>query len=113
PEGYLAKVMQALVRGQIVSSQRGAKGGFTLTRDPADVTLLDVVLAVDPSRRIAACPLGIEEHAHKLCPLHQKLDQAAATVEQILRSTTISVMIQDRACETRSCANPVETEVTI
>ena len=52
PKAYLSKVLQALVRGGIVHSQRGVGGGMTLTRSPRAITILDVVNAVDPSRII-------------------------------------------------------------
>src|SRR5262245_46906388 len=83
PAGYLSKVMQALSRAGLVHSQRGLGGGFTLAVPPADLTVLDVVQAVDPIRRIKSCPLGIKGHVN-LCPLHRRLDQAIALVEKAL-----------------------------
>ena len=45
PPAYLAKVMRGLNRAGLVRSQRGPHGGSTLTRDPRDLSLLDVVNA--------------------------------------------------------------------
>ena len=47
PPSYLAKVMKGLNRAGIVGSQRGLHGGFTLAREPHEVTVLEVVNAVD------------------------------------------------------------------
>ena len=47
PPGYLAKVMQSLSRTKLVHSQRGLNGGFTLTRDPAGLPMLEIIGAVD------------------------------------------------------------------
>jgi Rrf2 family protein len=44
---YLNKQLQALVKAGIVASTSGPRGGFTLTRDPAQITVLDVVQAVE------------------------------------------------------------------
>jgi Rrf2 family protein len=95
PAGYLAKLLQAVGRAGLVSSQRGVNGGFVLSRDPARITLLDVVSAVELSRRIKACPLGVPAHRHHLCPLHRRLDDAAAGVEAILRTTTLADVLAE------------------
>lgn len=90
PAGYLSKVLQQLTRAGIVSSQRGLGGGFRLARSPESITVYDVVQPVDPIPRITACPLGLEAHAHGLCPLHANLDSAAEKVEAAFRATTIA-----------------------
>jgi Rrf2 family protein len=95
PAGYLAKVMQLLVRARLVTSQRGINGGFLLAASTGELTLLRIVSAVDPSRRIGACPLGLHHPGDVLCPLHRRLDEAAAKVEEILASTTVSELITD------------------
>jgi Rrf2 family protein len=92
PSGYLAKVMQNLGRAGLVASQRGLNGGFVLTKPPEELTVLEVINAVDPIRRIRVCPLGIEEH-RSLCPLHRKLDSAAAMLEDTFRGTTMDELL--------------------
>lgn len=47
PAAYLNKQLQALARAGIVSSTPGPRGGFRLARDPAEITLLDVVIAIE------------------------------------------------------------------
>lgn len=84
PPSYLAKVLQALVRGEIISAQRGPGGGFVLERDPVSLPLLDVVNAVEPIRRVTGCPLGIPGHDERLCPLHQVLDLAMKACHEVL-----------------------------
>ena len=96
PSGYLSKVLQALGRAGVVESQRGLNGGFVLARPPNDLTVLDVINAVDPLERIARCPLGIGEHADRLCPLHRRLDQGIAEMEAIYRETTIAQLFADQ-----------------
>jgi Rrf2 family protein len=89
PAGYLSKVLQTLGRTHIVNSQRGLGGGFVLARPPADITVLEVINAVDPIQRIKKCPLGRETHDKRLCPLHYRLDAALALIEDSLRSCTL------------------------
>lgn len=84
PGDYLAKVLGQLVKAGTVSSSRGPKGGVRLTRPASDVTLLDVVNAVDPVRRLTECPLGKAEHQKQLCPLHAHINEAVASFEEAL-----------------------------
>lgn len=94
PAGYLSKVLQALGRGGLVRAQRGIGGGFTLGRAPAEITVLDVVNAVDPVERINECPLGLKAHGRNLCPLHRKLDDALALIENAFGSTTLADVLK-------------------
>lgn len=93
PTAYLSKVLQQLSRASIVQSQRGVGGGFTLKKHPQDFSVLNVINAVDPIKRIKECPLGLDAHATKLCSLHGRLDEAAALVEQAFGNTTIAELI--------------------
>jgi Rrf2 family protein len=95
PAAYLVKVLQSLVRGGIVVSQRGASGGVSLARPAEKLTILDIVDATDPIRRIETCPLGLSTHGKRLCPLHRRLDAALAQIEQAFRSTTLADVIGD------------------
>lgn len=52
---YLNKQLQALVKAGIVASTSGPRGGFTLARNPADISALDVVEAVEGSARAFRC----------------------------------------------------------
>src|ERR1041385_281308 len=76
PESYLAKVLQGLSRGGLVTSQRGLHGGSVLARSPAEITLYDVAQAIAPLPRIRTCPLGLKTHGTQLCSVHKRLDEA-------------------------------------
>ena len=93
PAGYLAKVMQSLSRVRLVQSQRGLNGGFTLTRDPFELSMLEIVKAVDPIRRFHECPLGVPTHGHDLCTLHQRLEDAAQMLEDRFNNTSIGDLL--------------------
>ena len=97
PAGYLPKVLQALARGGLVASIPGRIGGFALVRSPGSISVLDVVNAVEPIRRIESCPLNLKSHRTALCPLHRRLDQAAEAVERAFAATTIEEILEDPA----------------
>lgn len=95
PPAYLAKVVQELVRTGILRSQRGVKGGIALVKSPAELTILEVVNAVDPIKRIITCPLELKSHGVTLCPLHARLDAALASVEEAFRHTTLAEILAE------------------
>ena len=74
-----------------------------LTKEPSEITAWDVVQAVDPIGRIESCPLGIESHSGKLCPLHQRLDQLLASIEQALRETKLDELLGERTGNSPLC----------
>ena len=95
PPAYLSKVLQALSRGGIVKSQRGVGGGMSLVKRPDELTILEVVNAVEPIQRIKTCPLGLKSHGVRLCPLHRRLDDAMAQVEAAFGGTTLAEVLNE------------------
>ncbi|MCA9034188.1 MAG: Rrf2 family transcriptional regulator [Planctomycetaceae bacterium] len=95
PSAYLSKVLQGLREKEIVILQRGIGGGVSLARDPAELTILDVVNAVDPIERIHTCPLDLPGHGVRLCALHQRMDNALASMECAFQQTTLKELLAD------------------
>jgi Rrf2 family protein len=106
PQAYLAKVLHSLSVAQVVRSQRGIGGGMSLLRDPKELTILEVVNAVDPIRRIRECPLGLAAHGIRLCPLHRRLDNALAMVEDAFRQTTLAEILAEPSPSVPLCDFP-------
>lgn len=106
PRAYLAKVMQGLCRAGVIHSQRGLGGGMSLVKSPAELTILEVVNAVDPIQRIQVCPLGLAAHGTRLCPLHKRLDNALAMVENAFRGTTLAEILAEPTTSIPLCDFP-------
>src|SRR5579871_1765149 len=106
PKAYLSKVLQSLTRAQIVESHRGLGGGMTLAKKPSELTILQVVNAVDPIARIRTCPLGLSAHGVRLCPLHRRLDNAMASVEQAFAATTLAEILAEPTRSPPLCPFP-------
>lgn len=106
PQAYLSKVMQSLSRSGLVNSQRGLRGGFVLARPIAEITILEVVNAVDPIQRIRTCPLGISTHGSNLCALHRRLDLALEAVESAFRDTTLAEVLAEPSKSVPLCSMP-------
>lgn len=106
PKPYLSKVLQNLGRSDIVRSQRGVGGGVTLVKTPAELTILDVVDAVEPIVRIETCPLGLKSHGKHLCPLHRRMDDALAMVQSAFQKTTLAEVLAEPSSSTPLCDVP-------
>lgn len=106
PSAYLVKVLQALAREKIVVSQRGNGGGIRLARALDQITMLDVINAVDPITRITSCPLGLAKHRHRLCPVHSRMDRAFEMLEQTFSEATIAQLLSEDSMDQKRCPFP-------
>jgi Rrf2 family transcriptional regulator, nitric oxide-sensitive transcriptional repressor len=106
PRAYLAKVLQSLIRAGLIRSQRGLGGGMTLAKPAKEVTVLEVVNAVEPLQRIHTCPLGLAAHGANLCTLHKRLDNAMAMVEAAFASSTLAEVLSEPTPSPPLCEFP-------
>ncbi len=89
PESYLRKVFQLLARASLVSSQRGVHGGFLLARDPARITLKDIVEAIDGSLPLYTCMKARRKCSSEPCPVSEAFEQGRAKMAEVLDATTL------------------------
>ncbi|MGO4192217.1 Rrf2 family transcriptional regulator [Arthrobacter sp. YAF17] len=98
PGAYLNKQLQALVRAGILGSVSGPRGGFHLARRPENVTVLDVVLALESPDPVFRCEgiLGnvpdadTELNFVRTCLISQTMRQAELAWRQALARQTIA-----------------------
>jgi len=93
PQELLAKVLQRLVKAGLLHSQHGTNGGYTLARDAAKITAYEVIRAIDGPLFITSCitvrgECGQSEH----CTIREPLRRVNQSIEDVLRSITISAM---------------------
>jgi Rrf2 family protein len=102
PAPYLSKHLQALVRGGVLKSVSGPKGGFRLTRPPSEVTMLDVVEAIDGREPAFVCseirrrgPARMPACEYRLpCEIHAVMNRADAAWREQLRAVTMAELVQ-------------------
>ncbi|WP_406178077.1 RrF2 family transcriptional regulator [Streptomyces sp. NBC_00996] len=102
---YLAKQLQALSRAGLVRSVQGKAGGYVLTREPASITVLDVVEAVDGPGQAFTCteirqrgPLATPaESCTAPCPIARAMTGADAAWRAALQAVSIADLVQDVA----------------
>ena len=93
PPNYLAKVLQLLAQAKLITGRRGVGGGYQLARPATEISLIDVVNAIDPVKRIKTCPLGLANHQNSLCALHRTVDAAAKQFIESFSETRLSDLI--------------------
>ena len=103
PPGYLSKVLQSLGRAGLVESNPGRAGGFRLMRPADEISVLDVVSAVETLERVPHCPLRLKSHRHELCSLHRRLDQVAEMVERAYAEMTIAEIAAETSPRRAMC----------
>jgi len=85
PPRFLAKIFQALAKAGIVKSHRGAKGGFSLARMPADVTMKNVIEAIEGPIFLNVCLMSPGEcNRDKICPMHTVWEEAQEKMMEVL-----------------------------
>ena len=96
PSAYAAKVMTHLARAKVLRSDRGPRGGFRLARSAAEISLLDVVEAVDDGLQgnYAFVGGGSPDTIAKLAGVHQVFREAIDSVRTRLGKQTIHTLIQ-------------------
>lgn len=94
PVAFTAKILQQLVKTNIVNSVKGATGGFEMQRSRMDVIMLsEIVYALDGNKVYAGCALGLKDcNASKPCPVHDKFVEIRTNLKHMLESTSLYEM---------------------
>ncbi|WP_299781857.1 Rrf2 family transcriptional regulator [uncultured Formosa sp.] len=97
PEAFTAKILQALVRNNIINSIKGAHGGFEIDKkDIKTIMLADIVNAIDGDNIYKGCGLGLQQcNADKPCPMHEKFKLVRAELKNLLESTDLESLALD------------------
>jgi Rrf2 family protein len=103
PSAYLAKHLQALSRGGILESLPGPKGGYRLARPSDEITMLDVVEAIDGVEPAFTCteirrrgPTALPAREYRVpCGIHVAMDRADAAWRAELRAVTLADLVHE------------------
>lgn len=94
-EAYLAKLLQELSRHGVISSAKGRGGGFFLSRENREHTLMDVLKVIEGGDSIHACVLGISTcDSENPCVLHHIVGPSKLAFNRVLESTTLGALAE-------------------
>lgn len=96
PKHFLSKILQQLVRNDLLQSMKGPTGGFRLVSKPGDVSLIEIIEAIDGLGVFNKCGIGFKQcNDKKPCPIHDDYKKVRAEVENLFRSKSLQDMIDD------------------
>jgi Rrf2 family protein len=98
PAPYLAKHLQALAGAGVLATVKGARGGYRLARPPSEITVLDVVEAIDGDESAFRCseirrrgPMAMPAREYtKACGIHRAFMRADEAWRAELAAATIA-----------------------
>ncbi|NLN69812.1 MAG: Rrf2 family transcriptional regulator [Chloroflexi bacterium] len=94
PLSFLAKIISQLSIARLVNTSRGAKGGVTLSRAPEEISLLDVVEAIDGPITLSECSGDPSICAFgNTCPIHEIWCDAQAEIVHKLSQATFDILL--------------------
>jgi len=95
PESFLAKIFQSLVHGGLVVSQRGARGGFSLARPAAEISVREVIEAVDGPIALNGCVLWPDDCRRSAdCRMHDVWLLAQRRMMDVLDGVTLAELVE-------------------
>jgi Rrf2 family transcriptional regulator, cysteine metabolism repressor len=111
PAELLAKILQRLAKRGLISSQNGPKGGYVLAQRPTQITVGDVIRALEGPVRIVSC---MEEASDcpqlSHCNLRRPVQKLQAAMTQMLDSMSLAELTSDDVPEMLSIAGVRETD---
>lgn len=94
PEAYTAKILQMLVKHKVITSVKGAMGGFEIEKKQMNkIRLEDIVIAIDGGFSDKICVLGLKTCSQKHpCPVHDKYKYIKSDLISMLQNTSLQEM---------------------
>ena len=90
----VSKVMKSLVRAGVLESHRGAKGGFSLTRAPEQLTVASMITALEGPVALTECQLAESVCSHEdSCSEKQPWSVINLAVQNTLATITLADLI--------------------
>lgn len=90
---FLTKILQQLTSNDLLESFKGPKGGVRLTRSGEEITIMELVKAIDGEKMLTECALGLPGCGEKKpCPIHDKWAETRDNIRQMLENTTLTEM---------------------
>ena len=98
PQPYLAKILQILSKKKILHSSKGPHGGFTLMVPAAELTLMDIIDAIDGRDFFDSCYItgekcNFDEPDRGVCILHNDLRKEKVRLEKFFSSKSIEACV--------------------
>ena len=95
PGTYLEQLMVPLRKGGLVQGVRGAKGGYTLSRPPSEISVLGILEALEGPLTLADCPGGSGCCGHpETCVLHELWEEGTEALNTIYQGVSLAALLE-------------------
>jgi Rrf2 family protein len=95
PKSFLAKIFQSLGKAGLVRSYRGAGGGFSLVKKPEEITVLEVIEAIEGKIAFQRCLQEVPDCEHmEGCALCGLFEQAQDRVKEVFARTSLADLLK-------------------
>ncbi len=90
---FLTKILQQLTAAGLLESMKGPKGGVRLSKASDEISLQEIVVAIDGIEIFTECVLGLPGcGSEKPCPMHSMWAEARDDIEKVFRTTSLADM---------------------
>lgn len=97
PKSFLAKIFQHLARAGLVRSVRGSRGGFALLKSPAEISVLQIIEAVEGEIVFQRCRMDKPDCEHAGgCALCGLFERAQDRIKDVLTQTTLRDLLDQQ-----------------
>ncbi len=93
PHELLAKILQRLAKQRLIVSQNGPKGGYVLARRPRDITVGQVVRALEGPINIVSCLEDSDCPQMQRCTLRRPVRKIQAAISQMLDTMSLAELV--------------------
>ena len=108
PPQLLAKILQRLAKVGLVRSTAGMNGGYALQRDPAGITVFEVILAVDGPQFLTACTSGRRPcDLTDSCTIKEPMARVNESITALLQGIRIGDLVEQDAGHASKQAQPL------
>jgi Rrf2 family protein len=95
PQELMAKILQRLAKKRLIVSQNGPKGGYALTRRPADISVGEVIRALEGPISIVSCLEDDDCPQMERCSLRRPVKKIQVAINQLLDSMSLAELTTD------------------
>lgn len=97
PEATVGRVLKMLARAGLVRSERGATGGYALTRAPERITVVEIITAVEGPVSLVECldPGESQCGVEAFCQMRGRWDAVNGAIQRALGGLTLADMMPD------------------
>jgi Rrf2 family protein len=96
PLHFLSKILQLMVKHNILTSIKGPNGGFSLKKNPDKLYLTEIVEITDGTGIFDRCGIGLKDCSDKTpCPIHFDYKVVKEKIRDLLQTKSLSALIQD------------------